>query len=732
MTMNDLDPRAKDALSPRSLDALFNPRSVVLVGASGDRTKIGGRLLAHLLRYGFAGRMYVVNKSDAVVQGIEAVPSIDRLPAGAEFDLAIVAVPAAHVPDAVRELATAGVRVAVIVSSGFGETGGEGEHLETRLRDVLEHTEMRILGPNCQGIANIEMGLAASFSSVFGTTDGVLDGPTAVISQSGAMAAVLTQLALEHVDGVRYWAATGNEIDLTVADLVESVVADPRIRVVQIYLENLTSPTVLASAATSALDQGTAILVLKSGTSADGVRAASSHTGALAQEDSIIDAFLARHGMIRARDPREMSELARVFVSPKRPAGNRVAMITNSGGIGVLLADGTTSNGLEMAEFSSQTSTQLKEALPLFAAVSNPIDVTAQLLSRPELIREAIRAVDADPNVDIIVLALAILGSYYDLDQILADVVDLDRRTDKVVVACWIAGDPSMPARFAKAGIPTFGDTTAIMNALGKLVSHGRLVARRRSGAAAATGVLQAHDASPLAPSAAGTLSEHAGKQAVRAWGLPVVEGGLAASVEEAVTVADAMGYPVVLKISAQGLAHKTELGLVEVGIADADGLRASVARMLAIAREDGSTPLPIDGLLVERMIRDGLEMSVGVLRDPSVGNVVVVGAGGTQTELHADVRLLIPPLTHEAVHEAIKKLRLFPLLEGYRGAPARDVESFVNFVVSVGNSPAVTAGQIESLDINPVLVLPTGQGSVAVDVALTPKQHNTNVEALA
>lgn len=731
MHVNQLDPREQDVRSPRNLEALFNPQSVVLVGASADRTKIGGRLLAHLLRYGYAGRLYVVNKSDAVVQGITAVPSIDDLPQDVQIDLAIVAVPAVHVPDAVEALAAAGVRVAVIVSSGFGETGVEGELLEARLRDVVENSPIRVLGPNCQGVANTESGLAASFSSVFGTTDGVLDGSTAVISQSGAMAAVLTQLALGHVDGVRYWAATGNELDLTVADVVESVVADTSIRVVQIYLENLSSPAVLVSAARSAIEQGTAILVLKSGTSADGVRAASSHTGALAQEDSIIDAFLTRHGMIRAREPREMSELARAFASAKRPAGNRVAMITNSGGIGVLLADGVEVNALAMAEFSAETSVQLRDSLPPFAAVQNPIDVTAQLLSRPELIREAIRAVEADPNVDIIVLALAILGSYYDLDQILADVVELDRRTDKVVVVCWVAGDAAMPARFAAAGIPTYDDTTSVMNALGKLVAHVRLVEQHQN-SADITPPASADMAAAIPFSPGGPLSEYVGKEAVRSWGLPVVEGALAATPEEAVEAAEQIGYPVVLKVSAQGLAHKTELGLVQVGIGDPKTLQASAARMLRTAAKDGAVPGEIDGLLVEPLVADGLEMSVGVLRDPSVGSVVVLGAGGTETELHADVQLLIPPLTRESVHRAVRKLRLFPLLEGYRGAAPRDVESFVDFVVGVGNSAAVGAELIESLDINPVLVMPAGQGSVAVDVALTPSQSVTQPEAFA
>lgn len=704
----------------RALDALFEPKSVVLVGASADRTKIGGRLLAHLLRYGYAGRLFLVNRSEPTVQGIDAVAAVEELPSDADIDLALVAVPAPHVPAALRSLAAAGVRVAVIVSSGFGETGHAGQELEAEVRGIAAEFGMRILGPNCQGVANVESGLAASFSSVFGTAEGVVDGATAVISQSGAMAAVLTQLALSSGDGVRYWAATGNETDLVVADLVAHVVTDPAIRVVQIYLENLTSAAVLAKAARVARGRGTTLLVLKSGSSSEGARAASSHTGALAQEDRVIAAFLERHGMVRARDPRQMSEFARLFASKKRPQGNRVAMITNSGGLGVLLADEAAANGLTLAEFSTSTRADLTASLPAFAAVSNPIDVTAQLLSRPELIREAIRAVEADPGVDIIVLALGILGSYYDLDQILSDVVGLDRRTDKVVVVCWIAGDPTMPARFAAAGLPAYDDTTAVMEALGALVRHGRV---QDSAVEVPAPESAAHPGLPH--QGPGPLSEWVGKQVLRSWGLSVVDGRLATTPEQAVRAAEAIGYPAVLKLSAQGLAHKTEHGLVEVGIATEAALYNAATRMLAAAGPDGPVTGAVDGLLVEPMIDGGVEMSVGLLHDPAVGNVVVVGAGGTNTELLADVALLVPPLTPDAVHTALRGLRIYPLLTGYRGAAARDVDSLVDFVVQLGNSPVVTAGSVESLDVNPVFVMPAGQGTVAVDVALTPFPSN-------
>ena len=698
-----------------SLSALFRPRSLVLVGATTDSRKIGGRLLDHLLRYGFPGTLHLVNRDGTPVRGHPAHASVADLPADADIDLALIATPAATVPGTVAALAERGTRAAVIVSSGFGETGAAGRELERAVLAGRGDSGLRVLGPNCQGLANTAAGLVASFSSAFGTDAGVPDGSTAVISQSGAMAAVVTQLALPHVDGVRYWAATGNEIDLRVSDLLRFVVDDPGIRTVALYLENLGAAEELAEAARRAAENGTAVVVLKSGTTAAGGRAAGSHTGALAQEDAVVDAFLDRHGLVRARDPREMSELVRIFAQPKRPRGDRIAMVTNSGGLGVLLTDEAVGGGLQIAELGAATLDRLRRTLPAFAAVDNPIDVTAQLLSRPELIREALAAVEEDPGVDVVVLGVGILGDYYDLDRILADVVALGRRTDKLVVVCWVAGRPGMVERFAACGVPAFDDTTSCIRAVSRLVAHTR---RRERGRAERPATPTASPDVPVHP--VGRLSEHAGKELLRSWGVRVVPSRLTAGVADAVAAAHDVGYPVVVKLSAPSLAHKTELGLVEVGVADDAALAGAVSRMLAADRPGGPVSGPVDGVLVEPLVAGGVEMVVGVVHDPAVGPVLLVGSGGVHAELLSDVRLLVPPLTEAAVRDAVASLTLFPLLDGYRASPVRDVEALVGFVLDLAAVPAVRAGRVAELDLNPVLVLEKGHGVVAVDVALT------------
>ena len=390
----------------RLAEHLFAPKSIVVIGASNDTTKIGGKLVAHLREGGFTGDVHLVSRSGPTVQGLPAVPDVDSIPGDASIDLAVVATPARAVAGTVEALGRRGVPVAVVVSSGFGETGTpEGRRLQEELRTAGRDTGIRVLGPNCQGVANLAVGLVASFSSTFSRSSGLADGSTAVLSQSGAMAAVLTQLAQPHVDGVRYWAATGNELDLRLADLLHGVVADPDVRTVQLYLEHLGAADALAAAAATAAENGTAILALKSGTTAAGGRAAGSHTGALAQEDAVVDAFFRRHHIVRARDPREMSELTRLFAQPRRPRGGGVACVTNSGGLGVLLSDEAEAHGLRLAGFGRRTLGELGENLPSFAAIDNPVDVTAQLLSDPGLVRAALAAVEQDEDSDVIVVA---------------------------------------------------------------------------------------------------------------------------------------------------------------------------------------------------------------------------------------------------------------------------------------------------------------------------------------
>ena len=718
------------------LDALFAPQSVVVVGASENPGKIGGRLLYHLLRYGFSGRVHVVNANRPTVQGVPAYRSVDDLPTGVDVDLAVIATPAASVPHAVAEVARRGAACCVVVSSGFAELGESGRRLEDQLTRIAAEHSMRVLGPNCQGVANLAGDFVACFSSCFAQAD-VGDGPVAIISQSGAVAAILTELQLPYVPGVRYWASTGNECDVGVTELVRYVIDDPGVRAVEAYVEEVSNAPLLAEAGEVALRQGRAILLLKAGTTAEGRRAADSHTGALAQEDAVVDAFLHQHGIVRVRDVVEMAHLARVFTTAKRPAGRGVAVVSNSGGLGVMMTDECVSAGLRLARFSSATRQALTRRLPSFAAVGNPVDVTAELLTRPELVRDVLAAVAADPGVDAILLGLGILGDYYDVDGIAADIVEAGKHLEQVIAVCWLGGRRGMVEYFCGRGIPAFADATACVHALARYAAHAERVeqtahqAHRTPGWAAPGGPgREAAGAAPAATSAAAPaaatiasasvagstlLSEHASKELARRWGLPVVRGELAATVDEAVAAARRIGYPVVAKLSAAELQHKTERGLVHVGIADDSDMAEVSERILQAAAGLAG----VDGVLVEELVDRAVEALVGIVLDPVFGATILVGAGGVHAELLSDWRMLFPPLSEAVVAEALRSLRLFPLLNGYRGRPRTDVDALIDLVLRLAAAPPVVARDVLELDFNPVFVLQRGRGVRIADASI-------------
>ncbi|HMB89143.1 MAG TPA: CoA-binding protein, partial [Methylomirabilota bacterium] len=375
------------------LSAVFRPRAIAVVGASDDPVKIGGRPLAFLLRHGYTGRVYPVNPSRATVQGLPAFPSVAAIPG--EVDLAVVVVPAERVLESLEAAAAKGIRAAIVFSSGFAEVGEAGREAQGRLRALAERTGLRIIGPNCQGFAHLPSRLVATFASPFLDT-GLATGPIAMVSQSGAMAGMLYEMARAAGLGLNYWVSTGNEADVQAAEILAEVVEDPETRVACTYLEDVKDAGRLREALARAHRRGVPVFVLKSGRSAVGRRAASSHTGALAGEDAVYDAVFADWGAIRCADPAELLALPQAFLR-YRDAGARVAILSNSGGLGVLSVDLCVDLGLVPAEFTPETTAVLRAALPDFAAAANPVDLTAQMLTDPGMIARVLPALEADP-----------------------------------------------------------------------------------------------------------------------------------------------------------------------------------------------------------------------------------------------------------------------------------------------------------------------------------------------
>ncbi|NMH98770.1 acetate--CoA ligase family protein [Pseudonocardia acidicola] len=681
------------------LTALLDPASIAVIGASDDPDKIGGRLLRFLSDYGFAGKVLPVNPTRDTVQGLPALRAADQLPEG--VDLAVVVTAAGAAPDAVAACARRGVRACVVLSSGFAELGGDGERVQREMVATARAHGMRLLGPNCQGVANLASGAVTSFSSTF-TNFPLRDGAVAIVSQSGAVAGMLAALQHPHATGLRYWVATGNEADVTVAELIDAVLDDPGVRVVQAYGEHLADAPRLAAAAEKARRSGKAVLMVKAGATEAGAKAAGSHTGALAQPEVVVEAFLRRHGVVRARSLGELSELSRVFGTSVPVRGNRLAIVSNSGGLGVMMADAAVAGGLELAELTEGTRKALRAVLPSFAAVGNPVDVTGQIVQQPRVLTDVLPLLAADPWVDIVLVALGIVGPTYDIDAIVSDIAALHAEAATrgvLVAAASVGGRPDLGERLTARGVPTFDDDAACVRAVARFAEHCEWLRRTPPPAAAPLAVPLPEGAPP------GFLSEHAGKALMAAWELPVVPGRLVPSPAAAARVD--LGYPLVVKLCSPAAAHKTELGAVRLGLTHADAVERAAAEVLAAGRTAGVTP--IEGVLVERMVRGGVEISLGATWDPVFGPTVLVGSGGVHVEVLRDFQLLIPPLDRAGVADALRALAIHPLLTGARGAEPLDVDALVDLVLRFSTHFAATGGALPEIDLNPVFVLRDG-----------------------
>jgi acyl-CoA synthetase (NDP forming) len=693
-----------------ALHALFRPRAIAVVGASDDPIKIGGRPLAFLLRHGYAGQVFPVNPGRPTVQGLPAYPSLAALPDA--VDLAIVVVPASLVLETLEAAAAAAVKVAIVFSSGFAEVGEAGREVQSRIREVAERTGLRVVGPNCQGFAHLPSRLIATFASPF--RDERLDaGPIAMVSQSGAMAGMIYEMARAAGLGLNYWVSTGNEADVQAAEILGVVVEDDETRVALCYVEDIKDAARFREALARAHHRRVPVFVLKSGRSAEGRRAASSHTGALAGEDRVYDAVFRDWGAIRAADPAELLQLPQAFLQ-YREAGPRVAILSNSGGLGVISIDLCAELGLIPAVFTDETLAGLRATLPGFAPAANPVDLTAQLLTDQGMLMRVLPLLEADPGVDIILFQIALLGPGPDTERFASDVASVARGTAKVVAA-------SCPQRwvvdtFRRAGVLAFDDPTVALRSLACLAAATRRRPRwlaRTAAAAAPPPPAPAID--PQRASAEGFLSEWESRRLLEPFGLPLVASALARDAGEAQQAAGALGYPVVVKVCSPDLPHKSDVGGVELGLHDADAVAAACERIAAGARRHGPSAR-LEGFLVQQQAAGPLELALGVKRDPVFGPVVLVGAGGILIEALRDFQLLLPPIDDTAAEEALRGLRIGALWDGVRGSAPLDLRAAVDLVMRLGEAARSLGAEVNEIDLNPVVVGRRGAGVSVLD----------------
>jgi acyl-CoA synthetase (NDP forming) len=691
-------------MDPRdALRVALAPRSIAVIGASENPNKIGGRPIAYLSRFGFRGDVHPINPARATVQGLRAYPGLQALPAVP--DVVVIAVPGQLAVDAVTECAAAGVTVAIVMASGFGETPDPAaQALERTMVATARAAGMRIVGPNSQGLANFGNGAVPNFSTMFVDT-AAKDGPIGIISQSGAMSVIPYGLLRARGLGVRHAHATGNDADVSVCELATAVVEDPDLKLLLLYLEGLPDPWNLAEAARFARRRGLPIVALKSGRSAAGAEAARSHTGALATEDRIVDAFLEDQGIWRVRTTAEMVDMAELYLKGWTPKGRRLVAISNSGAVCVMTADAATDAGMPLAPLSDATQAELRTILPGFATTRNPVDITAALLSDSGLFGSILPAIAKDPAADAFFVGIAVAGTGYDVEAFARDSAAFAAETGKPLVAA--ASQPAVAERFTAHGVSVYPTESQAIRALGQYVSHAERL--RDAQAADLPG-----PARRTPPGSTRMLDEAASLALIAACGVAVVPHRVCADAAAARAAYESLGGGrVVVKGCSATIAHKSELGIVKVGIDSADGVEAAYREVVAAARRADAT---LESVIVATMARGLRELMVGAHLDPTFGPVLVVGDGGKYVEAMPDAATVLAPFTPERIERALRGLRIAPLLDGVRGEPPLDVAAFCRAAAAVGALIADPQAGIASLDVNPVIVGARGAGCLAVD----------------
>lgn len=696
--------------SPHPLTPLLAPASVAIFGASNDPTRISGRSLRYFREAGFNGGLYPINPTRDTVQGLTAYPDIAAVPGSVEC--AVIAVPANLAVEAMEACVAKGVKAVVMFTAGFAEIGEEGRAMQRRITEIARGGGIRLCGPNCLGLFNMRIGHTPTFSSFLeeGPTPA---GPLGMVTQSGAFGTHLLALTARRGIGVGVWLSTGNEADVAVADGISFMADDPDTKAIACYVEAIKDGAAFAAAVARARDNGKPVIAMKVGGSTIGAAAAASHTASLAGSDAVYDAALRQIGVERAKTPEDLVEIAYACTRGRLPRSRRLAVVTMSGGAGVLMADAAEEDGLELTPLADDSQKEVLSWVP-FAAPRNPVDVTAQALNDPTILDKGFELLLGKEQFPSLVGFFTTWASSPQMAEPLFKAVSAAaaNHPDAYFALSAIAA-PEMQRRYEAAGIGVYEDPWRAVESIAAAV---RCAERLRTPPPAVPAVRQ-----DLPPLPRGRIAEHEAKRILRAAGIPVLEEMLATSAAEAASAATRIGERLVLKIVSPDIPHKTEMGgvMLDVPANEAgEAYERLVARVMARAGR-----ARIDGVLLSPMLKGGVEMILGVQNDPVFGPVVMLGLGGIFVEVLRDVTFRIAPFGVEEAHRMIAELRGAAILEGARGQPPADLDALAAALSKLSQFAAAKRAEFSSIDINPILVRPKGEGAAALDaLILTPE----------
>lgn len=705
-------------LAPRpAIERLLRPRSIAIVGASTTPRALGNTLLNVLQDANYSGDLYLVNPNYTEIQGRPCVPSIDDLPSG--IDCAALAIPRASVLETVRACIRRGVGSAIIFCSGFAEAGAEGRAEQEEIARIAREHNLIIQGPNCIGMVNYVDNIPLTFDLRPSATVAEGEG-IALISQSGAMTSVLcVSLAASDLK-LSFSISVGNEVTTGVEEFLEYLLEDKYTRHIALVVELFRNPQKFLRLAARARELGKTIVLLHPGRSSAAAASAATHTGAMAGNFKVMATKVAHAGVVLVDTIEEFIDVLQ-FVSfcPSLPRGG-TAMATESGAFKALTLDFCETIGLDMPPLSPETEAALRQALPPFIPPSNPLDITAQALIDPDLVRRSLIPMLADDKYGCVILGLILTDatiSSYKVPPVIAAYNAI--KPTKPVVYAGLDEGAAIPRHYVEElralGIPFYPSPERALRAVARLTKYAAQQDRDQAPPPA----IRIPSSLPLT---SGVMAEYQSKEVLKAVGIPVPAGALARSLDEAQSIAARIGFPVVLKAQAAKLAHKSDVGGVILNLTDADALASGWKRLqdnIARALPD----LKLDGVLVEKMGQRGAELIVGAQNDKNWGPVLLVGFGGVLAEALKDVRLLPPELSVDAVVDELYRLKSAALLRGFRGSPTLDVRAAAEIVCSLGALMRSTPA-IQEVDINPVIVYPQGQGAVALDALIVTDQQ--------
>ena len=699
--------------SVSKLDAIFSPESVAVVGASTRPGTVGNDIFRNLLFSEFNGSVYPVNLKAKSILGVHSYPTLSEVPEA--VDLAVLIVPAGAILGVVGQAIEKGVRSLVVISAGFKEIGAEGAKLEAQLRDQVREASVPLIGPNCLGVINTDP--SVRMNAAFGRKMPEA-GNLAFLSQSGALCTSVLDYAEERQMGFSKFVSFGNKADVNEIDLLQYLAEDEKTKVIAMYLEDVTNGRrFIETVRTIFWETGKPMLCLKSGRSPEGAKAVSSHTGSLAGSDSVYDALLIQSGVQRVDTIAELFDYASLYTQQPLPRGNRVAIITNAGGPGIMATDAAVRHGLKLAELSEATQERLRESLPATASLRNPIDVIGD--ARADRYQAAVHTVLEDENVDMGVVILT-PQSMTDVEETAAIVPQAVRGIEKPVVCAFMGAKDVAPGVeiLREAGVPNYAFPEDAVRSLAAADRVVRLHEIPRREELQFDGLDVARAGRLIAELLANTperyLTQAECRPLLECYRLPLLRSDVAQSADEAAELAGQFACPVVMKVMSADVVHKYDAGGVLLNVEGEAAARAAYGKIVA----DVGRAVPgakIDGILVEQMAPKGVEVILGASRDPRFGPLMMFGLGGTLVEVLKDVSFRLAPMWHISAERMVRQIRSFQVLDGFRGDPPSDIDAIVQTLLRL-SAMVCNHPQISELDINPLIVHQRGKGCSVAD----------------